>query len=232
MMFVERQAARRGYSRRLTNENDLNAIAFHLLDLLGVAVFAVSGALAAGRKNLDLFGMLVIAALTAVGGGTVRDVLLDRHPIFWIAEPTYLIVISVAAVFTLVYVRLRPPPGNALLFADALGLALFALSGAQIAEMAGLSPIVAVLMGTITGVAGGILRDMLCAEIPLILRRDIYATAAIVGTSLYFLAEAVGVPRPWAFALGMVVVVVLRVLAILWGLRLPTFKLPESPSHG
>ncbi len=204
---------------------------FHLLDLVGVAVFAVSGVLAAGRKGLDLFGVLVIASLTAVGGGTVRDLLLDRHPIFWIAEPTYLIVIGVAALLTLLYVRIRPPPGNALLLADALGLALFSLSGAQIAEAAGLSPIIAVLMGTITGVAGGVLRDVLCAEIPLILRRDIYATAAIAGISLYLIAGVAGVPPPWAFALGMAVVVVLRVFAIVWGLRLPTFKLPESPGH-
>ncbi len=202
----------------------------HLLDLVGVAVFAVSGALAAGRKALDLFGVLVIASLTAVGGGTVRDLLLDRHPIFWIAEPTYLIVIGAAVLLTLLYVRIRPPPGNALSLADALGLALFSLSGAQVAEAAGLSPIIAVLMGTITGVAGGVLRDVLCAEIPLILRRDIYATAAIAGISFYLTAEALGVPRLWAFALGMSVVVALRVSAILWGLRLPTFKLPESPS--
>jgi uncharacterized membrane protein YeiH len=208
----------------------LNWVTLHVLDLVGVAVFAVSGALAAGRKALDLFGVLVIAALTAVGGGTIRDLLLDRHPIFWIADPTYLIVIGTAALLTLLYVRIRPPPGNALSLADALGLALFSLSGAQIAVAEGLSPIIAVLMGTITGVAGGVLRDVLCAEIPLILRRDIYATAAIAGISFYLTAEALGVPRLWAFALGTSVVVALRVSAIVWGLRLPTFKLPESPT--
>jgi len=208
----------------------LNWTTLHLLDLIGVAVFAVSGALAAGRKALDLFGVLVIASLTAVGGGTVRDLLLNRHPIFWIAEPSYLIVIAAAALLTLIYVQLRAPPGNALSIADALGLALFSLSGAQIAEAAGVSPIIAVLMGTITGVAGGVLRDVLCAEIPLILRRDIYATAAIAGISVYLVAEALGIPRLWAFAIGMSVVVALRISAIVWGLRLPTFKLPESPT--
>jgi uncharacterized membrane protein YeiH len=207
----------------------LNWTTLHLLDLIGVAVFAVSGALAAGRKALDLFGVLVIASLTAVGGGTVRDLLLDRHPIFWIADPSYLIVIAAAALLTLIYVQLRAPPGNALSIADALGLALFSLSGAQIAEAAGVSPIIAVLMGTITGVAGGVLRDVLCAEIPLILRRDIYATAAIAGISIYLIAQTLGVPRLWAFAIGVSVVVALRVSAIAWGLRLPTFKLPESP---
>jgi uncharacterized membrane protein YeiH len=205
----------------------LSAYVLYVLDLLGVAVFAVSGVLAAGRKSLDLLGVLVIATLTAIGGGTVRDLLLDRHPIFWISQPTYLVVISVAAVLTIIYVRVRRPPGDALLYADALGLALFTIAGAQIAEAAGLSPIIVVLMATITGVAGGVLRDVLCAEIPLILRRDIYATAAIVGASAYLLAEMLGAPRPWASGLGMAAVAILRVVAIVRGLALPTFRLPE-----
>ncbi len=199
---------------------------FFLLDLLGVGVFAVSGALAAGRKGMDFLGVVVIAALTAVGGGTIRDLLLGRHPIFWIADPTYILVIIAAALLTLCYVRVHPPPGNALLLADALGLALFTISGAQIAEVAKLSPIIVVLMGTITGVAGGVLRDILSAEIPLILRRDIYATAAIAGASLYLLAQALGAARPWAFGMGIAAVVALRLLAMLWGLRLPIFRLP------
>jgi len=205
----------------------LSAYALYVLDLLGVAVFAVSGVLAAGRKSLDLLGVLVIATLTAIGGGTIRDLLLDRHPIFWISQPTYLVVISVAAALTIIYVRVRRPPGDALLYADALGLALFTIAGAQIAEAAGLSPIIVVLMATITGVAGGVLRDVLCAEIPLILRRDIYATAAIVGASAYLLAEKLGAPRPWASGLGMAAVAILRVVAIARGLALPTFRLPE-----
>src|SRR5690606_23714104 len=127
----------------------------------------------AGRKSLDLLGVLVISVVTAIGGGTLRDLLLDRHPIFWIDQPIYLIVISVAALLTLAYVRVRPPPGNSLLLADAFGLALFTVTGAQIAEGAGLSPIIIVIMGTMTGVAGGALRDVLCAEVPLIRRRDV-----------------------------------------------------------
>ena len=196
----------------------------YLLDLLGVAVFAVSGALAAGRSGLDLLGVVVIAAITAVGGGTLRDVLLNRHPIFWIADPTYLIVICAAALLTVLYVRLQAPPGHALLLADALGLALFALAGAQIAEAAGLSPIIVVLMGTMTGVAGGVLRDVVCAEVPLILRRDIYATAAIAGIALYLILQALGLRRPWALGAGMTVVVVLRLLAIYRGVQLPIFR--------
>lgn len=196
----------------------------YLLDLLGVAVFAVSGALAAGRTGLDLLGVVVIAAITAVGGGTLRDLLLNRHPIFWIADPVYLFVICGAALLTVLYARLKPPPGHTLLLADALGLALFALSGAQIAEAAGLSPIIVVLMGTMTGVAGGVLRDILSAEIPLILRRDIYATAAIAGVTMYLMLQALGLRRPWAFGAGMTVVVGLRLLAIYRGMQLPIFR--------
>ena len=199
---------------------------FQLLDLAGVAVFAVSGVLAARSKGLDLFGVIVIAAIAAVGGGTLRDLLLNRYPIFWITDARYLTVTIASALLTVGYVRLRPPPGNALLVADALGLALFALSGAQVAEGAQCPAIIVVLMGTMTGVAGGVLRDVITAQVPLILRRDLYATAAIVGIALYLLLQAFGLQRARAFGAGMVVVVALRLLAIRWGLQLPIFRLP------
>src|SRR3954470_8047362 len=109
-----------------------------LLSLVGVAVFAASGALAAGRKHFDLLGVAVIALVTSVGGGTLRDLLLDRHPIFWVSDPTHLTVILVAAGLTLAYVRFSKPPRASLAVADALGLALFSVSGAQVAEGKGL----------------------------------------------------------------------------------------------
>ncbi len=198
----------------------------YVLDLLGVAVFALSGALAAGRAGLDLLGVVVIASITAIGGGTLRDLLLNRHPIFWIENPTYLVVIFTTALCTVAYVGVWPPPGDALLVADALGLALFAISGAQIAEDDQLSPIIVVLMGTMTGVAGGVLRDVLTARIPLLLRGDIYATAAIAGVSLYLLLQALGASRAWAFGVGLVSVVALRLASIVWGWQLPVFHLP------
>jgi len=199
---------------------------FYILDLVGVAVFAVSGTLAAGRTGLDLLGVIVIAALTAIGGGTLRDLLLNRHPIFWITDAKYLTVIIASALLTVCYVRIWPPPGNTLLVADALGLALFAMFGAQVAEAAQRPPLIVVLMGTMTGVAGGVLRDVITAQIPLILRRDIYATAAIVGITLYLFLQALGMKQAWAFAAGMVVVVGLRLLAILLDLQLPVFRMP------
>jgi uncharacterized membrane protein YeiH len=151
---------------------------------------------------------------------------LDRHPIFWIADPTYLMVIFATALCTVAYVGMWPPPGDALLVADALGLALFAILGAQIAEDEQLSPIIVVLMGTMTGVAGGVLRDVLTARIPLLLRGDIYATAAIAGASLYLLLQALGTSRAWAFAVGVASVVALRLASIVWDWQLPVLRLP------
>lgn len=202
----------------------------YILDLFGVAVFAISGALAAGRKSLDLLGVFVIAGVTAIGGGTIRDVLLGRHPIFWMEDTTYLFVILAAALFTLLYARTRPAPVRALLLADAIGLAVFTIIGARIAEEAGLPAILVIFMGTLTGVAGGVMRDVLCGEVPLILRRDIYATASITGGALYLLVQRIGFSPLVAALVGIGGVAILRALAIFGGLRLPVFRLPQQPS--
>src|SRR3712207_1123475 len=156
----------------------------HLMDLVGVFAFAVSGALTAGRQGMDLFGVPVVAAVTAIGGGTVRDVLLDR-PVFWLTDTAYLYVIAAAVLCTLVYARFRRPPQGALLVADAFGLAVFAVLGVRAGLEADVPQLVAVLMGAITGVVGGAVRDVLCGEPPMILRQDIYATAAIAGAATY-----------------------------------------------
>jgi uncharacterized membrane protein YeiH len=201
----------------------------YILSLIGVGVFAASGALAAGRKGFDLIGVVVISGVTAIGGGTLRDVLLDRHPIFWIADPTQLLVILAAAALTLLYVRFRKPPWTALLVADALGLALFTISGAQVAEQRGLPGIIVVVMGTITGSAGGVMRDILSGEVPLLLRHtELYATAAIAGIIVYLLAEKAGLDPTAAALAGMVTVAALRFAAILWRLRLPVFQVPDE----
>ena len=190
---------------------------------------AVSGALVAGRKHFDLLGVAVIATVTAIGGGTIRDVLLNRHPVFWIRDPTYLLVILGAAALTLLYTRLRKPPRISLLIADALGLALFTISGAQVAEGRNLAGIIVVVMGTITGTAGGLLRDVLSAEVPLLFRQtDLYATAAIAGATAYLLLQAAGLEPPRAALAGMATVAGLRLAAILWRLRLPVIPVPDE----
>ena len=206
----------------------LQITAVHIMDFLGVAVFAVSGVLAAGRKHLDWFGVLVIAMVTAVGGGTLRDLLIDR-PVFWLADTGFLWVIIAATLLTMVVVRIRNIPLRALLVADALGLALFAISGARIAETAGYGGIVAVILGTMSGVAGGVLRDMLIAEIPLLLRDgEIYATAALLGIIVYLGLQAAGLERTTAAYFGMAVIAALRFTGIFLGLRMPALRLGEK----
>jgi uncharacterized membrane protein YeiH len=172
---------------------------------------------------------MVLAAVTAVGGGTIRDVLLDRHPIFWLANPAYLIIIVASALITVAYTRWRPAPRGALLVADALGLALFSIVGAQIAQASGLPAVSGILLGTVTGTAGGVVRDVLMAEVPLILRRgNLYATAAIAGTTTYFLLVSAGLTAGPASLVGMVVCAGLRFASIWWGLQLPVYQLGDD----
>ena len=192
-------------------------------DLLGVAVFAASGTLAAMAAGLDLLGILVLASVTAIGGGTLRDVLLGRHPVFWIKDAAPLFVIIGAAGATVAWTQWLPVPANALRIADALGLAVFAITGARVAEERGCSPLVVVLMGTLTGSGGGVLRDMLTATVPLLLRADIYASAAVAGIVAYLLLRAARVRGQAAMLAGMAVVVAVRLLAVAYDLRLPAF---------
>ncbi|MDB9528802.1 trimeric intracellular cation channel family protein [Oscillatoria sp. CS-180] len=201
----------------------------YTLDMIGVAVFAVSGALAAGRKHLDLLGVMVIAVVTALGGGTLRDVLLDRSPVFWVQQPDYLIVAISAGLLTVIYTAFFKPPQRSLLIADACGLALFSLSGAQIAEAARLHGLIVILMGACSGVAGGLIRDVLLVEIPIILKRgNIYATAAIAGIALYLALQKMGIPNSGSMLVGMGTIVSLRLAAIMWGLSLPVYRLRDQ----
>jgi uncharacterized membrane protein YeiH len=195
------------------------------LDLFGVAVFAASGALAAMGARLDLLGVLVLASITAIGGGTLRDLLLNRHPVFWIKDARPLIVIILATALTVAWTRWLPVPLHSLLIADALGLAVFAIAGAQVAESAGCRPLVVVLMGTLTGTGGGMLRDVLTAKVPLILREDIYATAAIGGIVVYLVLRRLRVSAGLACAAGLLVAFATRLAAIAWGLHLPVVGL-------
>jgi uncharacterized membrane protein YeiH len=202
------------------------------LDLIGTAVFAASGALAAGRKQLDLLGVLVLALVTAVGGGTIRDVLIGRRPIVWLADPRYVLAIAAGALLTVAWTRRWRPPESALLVADAIGLGAYAIVGAQVVERAGLPAASAVLLGVVTGSAGGAVRDVLCAEIPYVLRRgNLYATAALAGGVAYVALQRAGVPREAAALVGATATIALRLGSIRWQLQLPTYRL-EAPRPG
>ncbi len=190
--------------------------------LAAVAVNAASGVLEAGRRPFDLFGMVVVALAAALGGGTLRDVLLDRT-VFWIADQTYLIAAILAGLATFALVRLVRLPARLFLLPDAIGLALFTVSGTQAALSVGAPWLVASLMGVVTGVFGGILRDMLCNEVPLVFTGELYATASWAGALLLVGLVAAGIPTGWAAIAGGTLVLLIRFGAILFKWRLPVF---------
>ncbi|QVL30389.1 trimeric intracellular cation channel family protein [Telmatocola sphagniphila] len=200
-----------------------------IMEISGVSIAAISSVLIAGRKNLDLMGVMVIAIVTSVGGGTIRDLLLNRHPIFWVENPIFLYVIILSALLTLIYVRIWPPPQKLLLTGDGLSLAVFTIVGVQITEQAGHGGILAAMMGVVTGCAGGIIRDVMTNEIPLVMRGGrLYATAALVGATLYLGLQAAGMDSHIASGLGIVTVGGLRFAAIIWGIGLPLFHIEEN----
>ncbi|PQV63119.1 putative membrane protein YeiH [Abditibacterium utsteinense] len=191
------------------------------LDLLGVATFAASGALVAGRKKLDIFGALVVAFVSALGGGTIRDVLLGLTPVFWIKNTLPVAVVIVAALSTLVLMRFWTFPTRALLVLDALGLGVFAVLGAQRALDAGAPPLIATLMGMLSGAAGGAIRDVLCGDIPTVLRAEVYATAAILGGTAFCAVEKLGFSRDAALFCGALLTFGVRIAALKWKVALP-----------
>lgn len=200
------------------------------LGILGTAVFAISGVLLAGKLRMDPFGVLVLASVTAVGGGTIRDITLDHGPVFWVKDPTDLVVAMVTAVLTIALVRQpRRLPKWTLPVLDAVGLAVFVGIGVNKAFLAGTGPLVAICMGVITGIGGGIIRDVLAREAPMILRTEIYATACIIGGVVHAVAyHTFNMPLENAATIGMVVTLLIRLAAIRWNLKLPTFALDET----
>jgi len=202
----------------LTPETILNA-----LDLFGIIVFAISGALAAGEKQMDIFGVVVLAMVTALGGGTLRDLLLDSGPVFWVANHRYIVVVTLASVLTFFMVRWVPIPHRFLLFADAFGLALFTAIGTAKALAITQSGVLSIIMGVMTGVVGGMIRDIVCNQVPLVLRKDIYATAALLGSGLYLLMDYAGFGSNHALVVSTTGALLLRLAVIKWKLTLPDF---------
>ena len=199
------------------------------LDIFGIVVFAFSGALMAGRHKLDPFGVVVLATVTAIGGGTVRDIILGAYPVVWVARPDYLLMTFVTAVLTIVLIR-KPKriPHRFLLVADAFGLALFAVLGTQKALLLGAPVSVSIVMGTITGVVGGIIRDIICNEIPLILRQEIYATAALLGSGMFAILYHLEWPEHLAMILAVTSALILRLAGIFWKVSLPAFQIDDT----
>lgn len=202
------------------------------LEHFAVAVSAISGPLAAGGKRVDLFGVVVLALVSGVGGGTVRDLLLNLRP-FWLGRPEFVINGSVAALAVFFLARRRRMPRSFLELADAFGLALFTVIGAAKALDQGVGPVNAVALGVVTGVAGGIFRDLLIGEIPLVFRKEIYlyATAAFCGVTLFVLLDWQWPGHPGNRLAGMGLCLAMRLAAIRWKIALPVYENDGSGPH-
>ncbi|EJG0648090.1 trimeric intracellular cation channel family protein [Vibrio parahaemolyticus] len=202
----------------------MDSMLLYMIDLFGTAIFAVSGVLLAGRLKMDPFGVIVLGSVTAIGGGTIRDMALGATPVFWITDTTYLWVIFITCLLTMILVR-RPKrlAWWVLPVCDAIGLAVFVGIGVEKALAYNASGMVAVIMGVITGCGGGIIRDVLAREVPMVLRSEVYATACIIGGIFHTMAVSMGYDHSTALLAGVISTLVIRLGAIRWHLSLPTF---------
>ena len=197
----------------------MNLILF--IDILGTIAFAISGVLIALNKRLDPFGILIIAFVTAVGGGTLRDVLIDA-PVAWMRNLIYVYVIVCSAVLAVIFRKRLSYIRKSLFLFDTIGISLYTIVGVEKGIEAGFHPIICIALGTMTACFGGVLRDILCNEIPIIFRKEIYATACILGAVAYFLLQATPIPENFIVIVSGAIVFIVRFLAVYYNLSLPS----------
>lgn len=200
-----------------------------IINWLGLAIFATTGALTASRNQMDIFGFVLLATVTGIGGGTIRDVVLGQLPVFWVQQPSYLIVCVVVACVLFFTAHIPQSRIRWLLWLDAIGLALFAVGGTKVALDLGIDPVVAVAMGVVSGTFGGILRDILGGEKPVVLSHEIYVSAALLAASVLVLLQSLDVPYSWSIAVSILIGFLVRAGALIWHWSLPRYQ-PRSRS--
>jgi uncharacterized membrane protein YeiH len=193
-----------------------------IIDILGTIAFAISGVMVAMDKKLDLFGVFIIAFVTSVGGGTLRDLLIGNTPVAWLKDPTFLITIFSAVVIAIVFRNKLKYLRKSLFLFDTIGIGLYTMVGIQKGLLIGLSPIMCIGLGTITASFGGVIRDILCNEIPVIFRKEIYATACILGGVGYFLLRKLPITDAYPYVGGIIIVIGIRLLAVWFKIALPS----------
>ena len=193
----------------------------YVLDILGTFAFAISGALVASEKKFDLFGVIIIAFVTAVGGGMLRDVLIDAHPINWIGDLNYLYTIFTAVVLTFLFKSKILPLSKTMFLFDTIGLGVFTLLGLQKGLAFNLHPILALIMGMISAVFGGVLRDVLTNKVPLIFEKEIYASACLAGGISYLTLSYFDAPKDINFIISASVIIIIRLISVKFHLQLP-----------
>ena len=194
---------------------------YFAIDILGTIAFAISGVLVAMEKKLDLFGVFIIAFVTAVGGGTLRDILIGATPVVWLRDPVYLFTILGTVILAILFVNHLKYLRTSLFLFDTIGIGLYTMVGIEKGLAVDLMPIMCVALGTITASFGGVIRDILCNEIPVIFRKEIYATACIIGGSSYFLLRLLPIDTTYNYVIAIVLIIAIRLLAVTFHLALP-----------
>ena len=195
---------------------------FYTIDILGTIAFAISGVLVALSKRMDLFGILIIAFVTAVGGGTLRDILIGQTPVSWMQDMTFVYVILVTSILTIILKSKIDYLRTSLFLFDTIGIGLYTVVGVEKGISAGLHPIICIALGTISACFGGVIRDILCNEIPVIFRKEIYATACIMGGLSYFLIRKLPIDSNFVFIIAGAVVILVRLIAVKFKISLPS----------
>ncbi len=201
---------------------------FNILDLLGTIAFAISGALAAMNRRLDLFGIFIIAFVTAIGGGTVRDILIGNTPVTWMENTIYIYLIGFVTILAIIFRKDLDHLKKSLFLFDTIGLGIFTITGVEIGIQNDLNPIISITLGAMTGTFGGVIRDILCNEIPVIFRKEIYATACIVGGMAFILLYEAGMQQDLIYVLTSLTVILIRLMAVKFQISLPSFYLSDQ----
>ncbi|OAB25714.1 Uncharacterized membrane protein YeiH [Flavobacterium fryxellicola] len=197
---------------------------FHLLDIIGTMAFAMSGALTAMNKKLDPFGVFIIAFVTAVGGGTLRDIMIGRTPVGWMLDLQYVYVIAIGFILAIIFRKKFDRLRTSLFLFDTIGLGVFTLIGLEKGINIGLHPIICIALGTMTACFGGVIRDILCTEIPVIFRREIYATICILGGIVFFLLRKLNLDNDVLYLTTSLVIISVRLMAVKFKWYLPTLE--------
>ncbi|MGL1886471.1 MAG: trimeric intracellular cation channel family protein [Reichenbachiella sp.] len=196
----------------------------YAFNLIGTVVFAISGALTASDHKMDVFGSLVIAFMTALGGGTIRDLLLDSHPIGWMDDPNYLYAVLAAIVLGYLFKPIIEKGRKTMFVFDTIGIGMFSILGTEKALTFGLSPTIAIMMGILTAVFGGVLRDVMIGRVPLIFRKEVYATACLAGSIIYYLLIQTNLPFPYTLIIPISFIMIIRLLAVKHKWSLPRIR--------
>ena len=203
-----------------------------IIDILGTIAFAISGVITATKKRMDLFGILIIATVTSVGGGTLRDLLIGKSPVTWLLNSTFVYIIVITTVIGIIFRKQLRYVRRSLFLFDTIGIALYTITGVEIALLVNLDPVICVALGTITACFGGVIRDILCNEIPVIFRKEIYASACIAGGALYVILNSYGVSSGINALVSGFVVVLIRTLAVIYEVQLPSiYSKAERDQH-